>query len=367
MPTLNVTLPTARYAIEIQSGALAKLGEMLAPMLPQHRALLVVDSTIAATHGKMAEQSLYAAGYDVATVHAVAKETQKTLQAVQRIYNVMLGQRLERTSPVIALGGGLVGDVAGFAAATFLRGVPLVQVPTTLLAMVDAAIGGKTAVNAPLPDGGLGKNLIGAFWQPRFVLSDPQVLQTLDIRHLRCGLAESIKHALIGDAELLAVIAAESPQLLAHDMDALTHLIARSAAVKVSIIQQDERETGQRALLNLGHTFAHAIEPISELDLQHGEAVAVGLCAATHCATLLGKCDVAYAKHITEVIHATGLPARVRQPVGYEPLLHAMMYDKKILDGKLRLVLPNGDGSCELVHDVPIDIVRQAWTHVGAA
>lgn len=367
MPTINVTLPAAQYTISIEPGVLARLGELSQQAAPHTRALLAVDSAIAESHGRIAEQSLREAGYDVATIPLIASETHKTLQTVQRIYNVMLAQRMERSSPVIALGGGVVGDVAGFAAATYLRGVPVVQVPTTLLAMVDAAIGGKTGVNTPLPEGGLGKNLIGAFWQPRAVICDPQVLRTLDVRHLRCGLAECIKHGMIGDAGLLIAIEQDAGKLLAHDLDALTSLIIRSAAVKVAIVQEDERESGRRALLNLGHTFAHAIEPIAELDLHHGEAVAIGLCAAAKTASLVGSCDESYVQRVQRIVSAVGLPCRIEKSMPTAQLMHAMMYDKKVIDGKLRLIIPVKPGEAQIIENVAREVVEQAWRHVGAS
>jgi 3-dehydroquinate synthase len=367
MPAINVNLPAAQYRITIEPGALERLGELSRQAAPHDRALLVVDNAIAESHGKVAERSLQVAGFDVATVPMTANETLKTLQTVQRIYSVMLAQRLERSSPVIALGGGVVGDVAGFAAATYLRGVPVIQVPTTLLAMVDAAIGGKTGVNTPLPEGGLGKNLVGAFWQPRAVICDPQVLSTLDVRHLRCGLAECIKHGMIGDAGLLIAIEQDAGKLLAHDLDVLTSLIIRSAAVKIGIVQEDERESGRRALLNLGHTFAHAIEPIAELNLHHGEAVAIGLCAAAKTSSLLGVCDDAYVQRVEGIVSAVGLPCRIEKSVPTAQLMHAMMYDKKVVDGKLRLIIPVKPGEARIVENVPQEIVEQAWRQVGAS
>jgi len=366
MTTLTVTLPAARYDITITSGALSRVGELTKAQAPHRRALLVVDRAIVHTHGEVARRSLQDAGYDVAEIHLEASETHKTLQVVQRIYGVMLAHRLERSSPVVAVGGGIVGDVAGFAAATYLRGVPLIQVPTTLLAMVDAAIGGKTGVNASLPEGGMGKNLIGAFWQPRAVVIDPHTLRTLDKRHLRSGLAESIKHAMIADGALLDVIAHDADALVSCDLDTLATLIARSAAVKVKIVQDDEREAGNRALLNLGHTFAHAMEPIAELDLHHGEAVAIGLCAATHGAMLLGMCNDKYAMRVQSLLNTIGLPVRMAKPIAVDQLMQAMLYDKKVTSDKLRLILPCEPGVCRIVEDVPLAIVQKAWQHIGA-
>jgi 3-dehydroquinate synthase len=274
---------------------------------------------------------------------------------------------LERGSPVVALGGGIVGDTAGFAAATFMRGVPLVQVPTTLLAMVDAAIGGKTGVNYGLPGDGLGKNMIGAFWQPRAVVVDPLVLETLDPRDFRCGLAECIKHALIADASLLGFLAERAAAIRRLDTDALVTLIERCARIKVEIVQQDERETGRRALLNLGHTFAHALEARKHTDLRHGEAVAIGLVAAARCAVRTGRLSAADEQRIGSVLEAFDLPLRMPTPIGVSELVATMRYDKKVAAGRLRLVLPAGLGAAEITDDVPADAVSAAWAHVGAS
>lgn len=366
MPSINVNLSADAYRITIEPGGLDRLGEIAREVAPHGKALLVVDRAIADSHGAVAARVLADAGYAVATVPIEASEVHKTLQAVQRIYGVMLGHGMQRGSPVIALGGGVVGDVGGFAAATYLRGVPVIQVPSTLLGMVDAAIGGKTGVNAPLPGGGLGKNLVGAFWQPRAVVCDPRLLVTLGARQLRCGLAECIKHGMIEDAGLLIGIEQDAAKLLGGDIDALTSMIARSVAVKVGIVQDDERESGRRALLNLGHTFAHAIEPIAELNLHHGEAVAIGLCAAVKLGALLGLADKQYVQRVEGLVSKVGLPTRLPQPVVAEQLMAAMRYDKKMVDGRLRLIVPIKPGEARIVDDVPAEVVEQAWEYVGA-
>ncbi|MHC4993349.1 MAG: 3-dehydroquinate synthase [Planctomycetota bacterium] len=248
-----------------------------------------------------------------------------------------------------------------------MRGLPLVQVPTTLLAMVDAAIGGKTGVNVPLPGGGLGKNLVGAIWQPKAVLVDPLVLGTLDPRDLRCGLAECVKHALIADASLLDWLDDNAAAIQRLAPDVLVTLIERSARIKVGIVEQDERELGKRALLNLGHTFAHALEARQHLELRHGEAVAIGLVAAAHCAARTGRLDADGEQRITAVLEVLGLPVRVPAPADAGELIQAMRFDKKVMAGRRRLVLPAGLGAAEIVEDVPDDVVRAAWEQVGAA
>ncbi|MHC5004129.1 MAG: 3-dehydroquinate synthase, partial [Planctomycetota bacterium] len=279
----------------------------------------------------------------------------------------LLAGRMQRSSPVVALGGGIVGDVAGFAAATYLRGVPVVQVPTTLLAMVDAAIGGKTGVNHPLPAGsGLGKNLIGAFWQPSAVLADPEVLRTLDERHLRCGLAECIKHGVIAEPGLFELIEQRVDELRVDAVALLEELVLRAAAVKATIVARDVRESGVRALLNLGHTFAHVIEPIADLDLHHGEAVSIGMCAAARCAERTGRLGAADRERIEGLLAQAALPVRLSRPVPAGRLIAAMMFDKKVAKDRLRLVLPTAIGAATVVDDVPRAVIDAAWSDVGA-
>jgi 3-dehydroquinate synthase len=372
MHTIDVVLPTQSHQIRIEPGLLAHLGETAREVAPHERALLAVDGNVIEPHGRLARESLEAAGYRVLVHELVADEKKKTLQTVQDMYAAMLAVRLERGSPVIALGGGVVGDVAGFAAATYLRGVPLLQAPTTLLAMVDASIGGKTGVNHPLPSEGahaseLGKNLVGAFWQPRAVVIDPLVLRTLQPRDFRCGLAECIKHGVLADAGLFAFIESNIKRICEVDVDVLTELIARSARVKVAIVQEDEREAGRRALLNLGHTFAHAIEPIEALDLRHGEAVAIGLCAAARCAGETGRLDSEVEQRIARLLEQAGLPTRLPRPVEVEPLIDTMGYDKKVAGGTMRLILPIALGRARIVTDVPEKVIVTAWRAVGAA
>jgi 3-dehydroquinate synthase len=370
---IHVRLGIAPHDIRVEPGLLRRLGALVADVAPNPTALLAVDEKIAGDHGAVALESLREAGFEAAVAPLVARESLKTLDTVEALYEAMLtgaadaAAGLDRGSPVVALGGGIVGDTAGFAAATFMRGLPLVQVPTTLLAMVDAAIGGKTGVNVPLPGGGLGKNMVGAIWQPRVVLVDPLVLSTLDPRDLRCGLAECIKHALIADASLLGFLAERAAAIQRLDAETLVALIERCARIKVQIVEQDEREEGPRALLNLGHTFAHALEAQEHLGLRHGEAVAIGLVAAAHCAARTGRLDVGDEKRVADALDIFGLPLRISAPVDVDELTRAMRYDKKVAAGRLRLVLPTGIGAAEITDDVPADVVRAAWKHVGAA
>ena len=364
---IPVNVPGSVYDVIIDRGLLGQLGPLVHEVAPSRSALLVVDKTIASTHGRAALTSLQGAGVEPIVVELVAEESQKTIETAQQVYGAMLGAGLDRSSPVIALGGGIIGDTAGFVAATYMRGVPLIQVPTTLLAMVDAAIGGKTGVNFPLPGGGLGKNMVGAFWQPKAVVVDPQVLSTLNARDFRCGLAECVKGALIADASLLQFLSTEASRILALDQDVLRTLIERCVRIKAEIVAADERESGRRALLNLGHTFAHAIESISELKVRHGEAVSIGLMAAAHCAVKTGRLTADQHNHIEQVLTTFGLPIRLPSPVDEQRLLAAMRYDKKATQGRTQLILPTGVGGAELVGDVPVEVVAAGWAGVGAS
>jgi 3-dehydroquinate synthase len=310
-------------------------------------------------------QSLEAAGYEVSMHDVAATEAEKSLQTVRAIYDSMFLARLERGSPVAAVGGGIVGDVAGFAAATFLRGVPFVQVPTTLLAMVDASIGGKTGVNYRLPGTGqMGKNLVGAYWQPRAVIVDPVALTTLEPRDFRCGLAECVKHALIADADLLDWIEERADAIERRDLDVLSVLIERCARIKTAIVVEDELEEGRRALLNLGHTFAHAMESVTELGLRHGEAVAIGLCAAMGVAVRRGTMTPVELARVGGLLSRLALPSRLPRPCSVDRLMRLMTHDKKVAGGRIRLILPARIGLAVVADDVPEAEIRAAWDPV---
>ena len=372
MRNIDINLADRSYSIIIESGLLMRAGELVRQVAASDRAVLVVDSQIAGSHGALVARALEQAGFRTVIHEFKAEENGKSLEATRNIYAVMLAAKMERTSPVIALGGGIVGDVAGFVAATYLRGVPLIQIPTTLLAMVDASIGGKTGVNFPLPPGPdgqvtLGKNLIGSFWQPRMVLTDPSTLLTLESRDFRSGLAECVKHGMIADADLLEFLTTQKDEIASLDLGVLTDLIERSARIKASIVMEDETEADCRALLNLGHTFAHVIEPIKALDLRHGEAVSIGLCAALSCSILTGRLTETDQDHLRDILEGLGLPVRLDKPVSIPTLISAMRFDKKVSGGQLRLILPTQGGGAEIVDDVEESAIAQAWADVGAS
>ena len=363
---IPVNVPGHTYDVIIGHGLLEQLGSLVHAVATSPSVLLVIDQRIVSTHGRAALASLSSANIEPIVVELAAEESQKTIETAQRLFEAMLAAGMDRSSCVVALGGGIIGDTAGFAAASYMRGVSLVQVPTTLLAMVDAAIGGKTGVNFPLPNGGLGKNMIGAFWQPKAVIVDPQVLSTLDARDLCCGLAECVKCALIADASLLKFLETEGPRILQCNEAVLKTLIERCVGIKAQIVAADERESGPRALLNLGHTFAHAMESIEQLGLRHGEAVSIGLVAAATCAVQSNRLNVEQQHQIERLLESFGLPIRLPGPVDEERLVSAMRYDKKAKRGRFPLILPLGLGSAELVTDVPEEIVTAGWAAVGA-
>lgn len=360
MPVVPVTLPQHHhYLVLIEPGSLGKLGERMRSVAPAAQALIVFDRALEATHLPRARASLEAAGYEVVCTPFPGGEENKTLATVHELYDVLLARRFERRSPLIALGGGVLGDTVGFVAATYLRGVPFVQCPTTLLAMVDSSVGGKVGVNLRQ-----GKNLIGAFHQPVSVVADPLVLRSLPARELRCGLAECIKHALIGDAELFAWTRSHMHELLVFEPAALAYLIERNVAIKAAVVMQDERENGVRAHLNLGHTFGHAIEAgVGYGRILHGEAVGLGLLAASTLAGELGVAARELRAEVEDVVGRAGLPRRAELPDDAR-LLEAMALDKKVTAGGIRFVLPERVGAVVIRDGVAPEAVSAAWASI---
>ena len=389
--TVNAVTPPTRIAIDnpqhptslvVERGALARLGEVLAReavVVRGRKVLVAFDANVAATHAASVTRGLREAGAVVTAVELRASEAEKSMHAVERVWGAALEARLDRGSLVVAVGGGLVGDLAGFAAATYLRGIDLVQVPTTLLAMVDASIGGKTGVNLELPGGGLGKNLAGAFWQPRVTVADANALATLPARELRAGLAECVKHAIIDGAAAFEALERDAPLLRDGDAAAIDALIPRSASVKAGIVSRDPFERGERAKLNLGHTFGHAIETLPQLDLLHGEAVAIGLVAAARCAEASGGGSVgagggtggdsgrALALRIAALLEALGLPTRLSAPVSATEVVRRMGFDKKNEGSALKLVLPRALGDVVVTSEVPTSAIEHALAAIGAS
>ncbi|MBM5821588.1 MAG: 3-dehydroquinate synthase [Cyanobacteria bacterium K_Offshore_surface_m2_011] len=372
--TITVSLAADPYPVLIGEGLLAGLGSFLLERgIPSGtRVLMVTNPDVEGFHGARARQSLEASGFDVRTLVIEAGEEQKTPATVAAIHDAAFAHRLERSSLIVALGGGVVGDMAGYAAATWLRGIAVVQVPTTLLAMVDAAIGGKTGVNHPG-----GKNLIGAFHQPKLVLIDPLVLATLPEREFRAGMAEVIKYAVIGDAILfrdLETAAERDPRGGLASREAvgpvlLQRLLERSAAAKARVVAADEREGGLRAILNYGHTLGHAVENLSGYGTWlHGEAVGLGMLAAGDIAVPMGLWSQEDRDRQRRLIAAAGLPMDW-PALDPEAVLASLQADKKVRQGKVRFVLPTGVGSVTIRDDVEPATIRAALafaTSIGA-
>jgi 3-dehydroquinate synthase len=342
--SIPVTTPTNQYNIVIEARALARFNP--ADFGITGRCAVVTNTTIAPLYG----EALAARLPDAALIPMPDGEQYKTLDTVAKLYADFVSAGLDRSSTVIALGGGVVGDTAGFAAATYMRGVKLVQIPTSLLAMVDSSVGGKVGVDLPQ-----GKNLVGAFKQPDAVLIDPDVLATLPEREWRCGAAEAIKHALIADPGLLDLIDPAQEQ---------GAMVARAVRVKVDVVQQDPYEQNIRAYLNLGHTFAHAVEQVSGYQWLHGEAVGVGMVAAARLSNALGLLDAESAQKIEAIIQRYALPTRLG---GLDPeaLYEAMFTDKKWQGGKSRFVLLEGFGRPTIVRDVPAERVIAVLQSLG--
>ena len=356
--TVNVELGKRSYPILIGAGLIGRT-ELFRQHLKAHDLLIVSNSTVAPLYLRSLTASL--TGRRVVEVILPDGEAHKTLANAARVLDVLVANRFARDCALLALGGGVVGDLAGFAAACYQRGVAFAQVPTTLLAQVDSAVGGKTGVNHPG-----GKNLIGAFHQPLLVMSDTATLATLPERELRAGLAEVIKYGLICDAALFAWLEAHLDELIARDTAALAHVIRRSCEIKAAIVGRDEREQGERALLNLGHTFGHALESATAYqEWLHGEAVGAGLVMAAALSRECGLLSPTEAGRIVRLIERAGLPTRVASVTPAAALEH-MRIDKKVLGGRLRLVLLRGIGAALLSADYPTAALeRTLAAHCG--
>ena len=349
--TIRVELSANPYPIVIGAGSLQGLGEHIAAqgIKAGTKVLMVTNPVVQEHYGATALASLTAAGFDASTLVIEAGEDQKTPATVAQIHDAAFERRLERGSLIVALGGGVVGDMAGYAAATWLRGIAVVQVPTTLLAMVDAAIGGKTGVNHPG-----GKNLIGAFHQPRLVLIDPDTLATLPEREFRAGMAEVIKYGVIGDPQLFAALesAADLRSRAAVGPALLQTLLERSAGAKARVVAADEREGGLRAILNYGHTLGHVVEALCGYGTWlHGEAVAMGMVAAGELSRELGLWGEADQQRQRAVIAAAGLP-QAWPDLDPQAVLRCLQGDKKVRDGRVRFVLPTALGTVQIRDDV---------------
>ncbi len=367
---LHVVLPSTTYDVLIGDGLLARAGALLAPKLPQKRAVVVTDETVAALYLKTLTDGLAETAITATTIVVKGGEACKSMDTYLDVVDQLLAAQVERRTAVIALGGGVVGDLAGFAAATTLRGLPFIQIPTTLLSQVDSSVGGKTGVNTRH-----GKNLLGAFYQPKMVLADTATLRTLPPRELRAGYAEIAKAGLIGDAAFFAWCERQGQSVVSGDRDAQAEAIKRACAFKAAVVGDDEREekpNDGRALLNLGHTFGHALEAEYGYDggLLHGEGVAIGLGLAFRLSAKLGLCTGTDAERVIAHLSAVGLPtdlSMLNRRFSADTLLGHMRRDKKMRDGALHFVLARGIGQAFTSADVPADAVADLLREEGCA
>ncbi len=355
MHTVSVNLGPRSYDIALTTGDASGIGPFARAALPKAKLAFVVSDANTQPHALAVEQSLKAVGFGTAIAKVPAGESSKSQAELSRLYDALYEVAADRSTVVVAIGGGVVGDLAGFAAASYNRGLPLLMVPTTLLAMVDSSVGGKTGINHAK-----GKNLIGAFHQPAGVWIDTTYLDTLPEREFLSGLAEVVKYGVILDAEFFGWLEANASAILARQPAALIHIIARSCQLKADVIEKDEREeTGLRAVLNYGHTFAHAFETVGGYGAWlHGEAVAAGMVCASRLAEKLGMIDATATRRQIELLNKFSLPTAPRPGWDTDKLIAVMRRDKKSAAGKLRFILPTRLGEVKLVGDVPEALVR---------
>lgn len=345
---LTVDLAQHSYPIYIGSGVLSLLGEYFHRIFGNRRAVIVTDDIVGPIYAQQVLSSLKSAQLEAHLVSIPPGEASKRLSVTEMLYDKMFDFSVERSDVILALGGGVVGDLAGFAAATFKRGINYIQVPTTLLAMVDSGVGGKTGINHPR-----GKNMIGAFYQPKFVFTDIEILKTLPRRELGCGLAETVKHAVIRDGSFFEMLEANNRPIIELQSDLLVEIVVRNCRIKAEIVSLDEREANLRGILNYGHTIAHAIETVlAERDFHHGEAVALGMIAAARLAAQRSLLKAEQAQRIFNLLKAFDLPTQITGDLPVDQLYQSMQHDKKVREGKINFVLPTSLGSCTFVNDL---------------
>jgi len=358
MRTIKVNLGDRSYPIHVGGGLLPCMGEFLQQVGCREKIAIVTNPTVAPLYLKPVEEALTASGFKVTSALVPDGEEHKSLSSLSAIYDRLIADRFERGCSILALGGGVVGDLAGFAAATFLRGVPYIQVPTTLLAQVDSSVGGKTGINHQE-----GKNLIGAFYQPRLVVIDLDALRTLPRREFMSGLAEVIKYGVIDDPKLFALLEQKLERLIALDGELLEEVIATSCAIKAKVVEKDEREEDYRSILNFGHTVGHALEAVTHYGrFLHGEAVGIGMVQAASISGNQGLCDERSLKRIRQLIAAAGLPVEIPSDVGRLDIVQRMEVDKKSSGGRIKFVLCEGIGKTRFHWFSPEEIIAQLAT-----
>ncbi|MFQ6122419.1 MAG: 3-dehydroquinate synthase [Dehalococcoidales bacterium] len=353
MRKVKVKLGSNSYEVYVGSGLLTQMGRWLKEIGFSDKLVIITDPTVNRLYGEALSQNLTKGGFKVTTLLVAEGEEQKSLETAGRLYHELTNCHAERTTPILALGGGVIGDLAGFVAATYLRGVPLVQTPTTLLAQVDSSIGGKVAV-----DHGQLKNMIGAFYQPRLVIADIDTLRTLPTEELANGLAEVIKSAAIRNNEFFAFLEKNIDKIKSLDEEALEEIVFQSVKIKAEIVEKDEMDLGLRSLLNYGHTVGHAIESASDFKVEHGRAIAIGMLAAARISNQMGVLGENELARLQNVIEKADLPTEMPD-LKLEEIIRAMKHDKKVLKDKARFVLLKSIGDAFITDEVSPHLVEQ--------
>ncbi|MDY7031022.1 MAG: 3-dehydroquinate synthase [Thermodesulfobacteriota bacterium] len=345
MDSITVSLGNRSYPIYFGYEILAHMGEAVRQLDISDRIVIVSNPTIGGLFMDPLEAGLKASGFSVSSIEIPDGEETKSLEWAGVLYDRLISMKTDRKSALIALGGGVIGDITGFVAATFLRGVPYIQVPTTLLAQVDSSVGGKTGVNHPK-----GKNLIGAFYQPKLVLIDVKTLETLERSELTSGFAEVIKYGIIWDSDLFQYLADTMDKILRLDQKSVTEVVKRCCSIKAKVVQEDERESGLRSILNFGHTIGHAIEALTEyMNYKHGEAVAIGMIAAAKISVKMGACHESIFQRIKNLVQRAGLPTELPQ-YSKEEYMRVIELDKKAEKGRIKFVLTEDIGRVKFAH-----------------
>lgn len=358
---ITVDLGERSYPIYLCHDELDDIGGFLRNTTPPTRCVIISDENVAPLYGTTVVDSLRHAGYEAHLITIPAGERQKNLRRFEKLSRQLIDLGLDRDSVLLALGGGVIGDIGGFVASAYMRGISYFQIPTTVLAQVDSSVGGKTAVNLPE-----GKNLVGAFYQPEGVYIDSSVLQTLEERDIRAGMVEVLKYGIIRDADFFAWLENNLDDVLGLEPTAVLHAVKRSCEVKADVVTRDERESGLRAILNYGHTVGHAVEALSEYDrFRHGEAVAIGMEAAGHIAREHVGLKEEDMDRQTDILQQLGVPITVRD-LNADDIIQKMATDKKSVDGKPRFILADTIGSVQVCEDVPENTIRESLKAIGA-
>ena len=347
MKRLGIELGERSYDILIGPGLRKRIGEFLKAIFEPSRVIIITHPSINSLYGEEVLASFIAQGWTTDIIEVPEGESSKSLNQAEKLYDHLLALNCDRKSVLVALGGGVIGDLVGFVAATYQRGVSFIQVPTTLLSMVDSSVGGKTAVNHPK-----GKNMIGAFYQPRLVVGDLETLRTLSQKEYRAGLAEVVKYGVIADAKLFEFLETNYKEIINLEHKFLTHIVETSCAIKASVVEKDERESHYRMILNFGHTFGHAIESLTGYSqFVHGEAVAIGMVLAAQLSHSMGTCSEKVPKRLRALLNKLGLP--IDMPVlSASDVIESLYHDKKTMDHKIKFILVNEIGSIEIIDQV---------------